>query len=176
MSNRDGNRRPRIDWDAAFAYFASDPTISFGKVGKQFGVSDVAVGKHAKRDNWNQRRAELLEQAANSALQRARRTREQRITKVLGLVDSAIDGFDTQLDAKIAEAKLSDLPALVKLTELLEGEATDRVDVTRVQPLIAAFVVKVAVLVPAERDGELSGVLDWFEGELRALEPGERAA
>lgn len=174
MSNRDGKAPHRIDWQAAEEFYLSlDPPRVLQRVVEKFAVSRVSVGRQAKQRKWREKAERLDAAAVAGVTRRIQRTREQRITKVLGLVDSAIDGFDAQLDAKIAEAKLSDLPALVKLTELLEGEATDRVDVTRVQPLIAAFVVKVAVLVPADRDGELSAVLDWFEGELRALEPGE---
>ena len=44
--------RNRIDWDAAFAYWASMPRAvrSFGKVAKRFDVSDTAVRKAAERD------------------------------------------------------------------------------------------------------------------------------
>ena len=35
--------RRRIDWIAAKAVFVQDPERSFGKVARQFGVSDTAV-------------------------------------------------------------------------------------------------------------------------------------
>jgi hypothetical protein len=41
-----------------------------------------------------------------------------------------------------------------------------------VQPLMVAFLVSVAELVPPERRGELEAKFDELEGELRALEPG----
>lgn len=177
MSNRDGKQRPRIDWDAAFAYFCSDPTVSYPKVSRQFSVSVTSVGKHARAEKWNERRAKLHEQAANGALQRVRRSREQRVQKVLELVDAAVDGFDARLDAKIAEAKLSDLPALVKLAELLEGEATDRVDIRKVQPVIVAFVTRVARHIPKPAQAAFAADLDWLEGELLSIDaPSSEAA
>jgi hypothetical protein len=167
VSKHDGKRRPRIDWDAAFAYFCSDPTTTFTGVARQFHVSHTAVCKHAKRDNWNDQRAKLLDQAANGALQRVRRTRQERIQKVLELVDTVVEGFT---DERLAEAKVSDVPALVKLAELLEGEATDRVDIRRVQPVIVAFVTRVARHVPKDAQTEFAADLDWLEGELLAIE------
>lgn len=118
--------RPRIDWSEAFAYFSSDGATTFAEVGAKFGVSDVSVGKHARKDNWLERRKALLDKAAERS---ALRTLDERNRRTLLLIDKARDHLSSD-DAD--DPKWSDLAPLVKLEQLIEGEATDRVSVAEV--------------------------------------------
>lgn len=171
MSNRDGKRRNgpgSIDWAAAEAFYLSlDPPRRLQRVVEKFAVSRVSVGKQAKARKWREKATEIDEHAARGTMQRIRRSRQERVQKVLELVDTVVEGFT---DDRLLEAKVSDLPALVKLAELLEGEATDRVDIRKVQPVIVAFVTRVAGCVSKDKQPEFAGHLDWLEGELLAIE------
>jgi hypothetical protein len=169
-----GGGRPRIDWAAAFAFFASSPTISFEEVGRQFGVSGVAVGKHAKAEQWNDRRAQLHGAVAARLIEEGvLKPLDARNRDTLLLIQQA----RTELrNGKGGDPKWSDLAPLVKIEQLLEGNATDRIDVRRVSAVIVAFIPRIASLVPRDRASELTVVLDEFEGELAALEAGGESA
>jgi hypothetical protein len=177
VSKPDGKRRNgpgSVDWETAEAFYLGlDPPRRLQRVVEKFSVSRVSVGKQAKARKWRDKAAEIDAQVAAGAMRRVRRSRAERVQKVLELVDSVVDGFT---DDRLLEAKVSDLPALVKLAELLEGEATDRVDIRKVQPVIVAFVTRVAGCVAKEKQPEFAGHLDWLEGELLAIEgPGDQA-
>jgi hypothetical protein len=157
--------RHRIDWVAAKIAFVSDPTRSFGKIARQFGVSDVAVGKHARAEGW-QAEAEAFEKIAGErALARAHKTREERVAQALRIVDGLLDEFEATLPQKAEDAKASDLPGIVKLAELLAGEATERVDPGQVQQVLAIVLRLGAQGLPREAfleqfDRAVAGVLE----------------
>lgn len=130
--------RRRFDHDAALAaYVQMGETRSFGRVARQFGVSDTAIRKVAKEGNWDETVADIDRGAREKALARVRRSREQRIGQTLRIVDGALMLAEQQLEAKVVELQLRDLPGLVKLAELLEGEATERLDAVQVQHVLA---------------------------------------
>jgi hypothetical protein len=170
VSNRDGKRRPRIDWDAAFAFFCSDPTASFPKVAAKFGVSDTAVRKHAKRDKWDEQRDEMHARAAatlSGTVLRSIQERQADTVRVAERLRAAALAEDANVDFELA---VKMLPVYSKLEQLFAGEATDRVDIRKVQPVIVAFVTRVARHVPESAKGDFAQDLDWLEGELLAIE------
>lgn len=126
--------RARIDWGAALAFFvALDPPRTRAAVARQFGVSEAAVRKHATDEGWDDVAAEADMQAAEHALAKAVKTREQRVSALLRITDRLIDYVDENLEAKAAEATFLDVERMAKLSELLLGEATDRVAASEVQ-------------------------------------------
>lgn len=128
--------RARIDWAAARAFYvALDHPRTFVAVARRFGVSDTAVRQHATAEGWAELAAGIDRQAGERALARAVKTREQRAEAILRLTDRLVDHFadDEQFVAKAAEASFLDVERMVKLTELLLGEATDRVATSEVQ-------------------------------------------
>lgn len=133
MSNRDGKpqRRTRIDWAAAKAFYvALGPTErTYAAVSRQFGVSDISVGKHARAEGWGEAASKADRDLAEKAAGRALRTLEERNKRTLLLIDKARDHLSSD-DAD--DPKWSDLAPLVKLEQLIEGEATDRVSVAEV--------------------------------------------
>jgi tRNA A37 N6-isopentenylltransferase MiaA len=167
----DQPRRPRIDWAAALAYFLALPPHqrTFASVAARFGVSDTAVRNHARKHGWDAAAAELDRQAAADAMRKARRTRAQRIEQALRLVDGTMDAFEEHLPAKAAEAKISDLPALVKLAELLEGEATDRIDVSQARALVNVVFQVAGRFVPADQREVFLQEMDAAVGGLLQL-------
>jgi hypothetical protein len=127
--SRQGGGRPKIDWAAAFAFYtALGPARSFVEVAEKFAVSDTAVRKHARAQNWAQRVRELDRQAAKEAEVRAARALEERRLRTLRTVDLARDQILERLEVGEEPARLADLPALVRLELLLEGEPTERLE------------------------------------------------
>jgi hypothetical protein len=113
----------------------------------------------------------------------------ERVAGVLGEVDDAVKrgaDVDVYLGRVERRSRLSaDMRGWAKegrnlLHELgltpagrrdLEAERTLMV-VHQLHPILVAFVVSLAELVPPERRGELDARFEELEGELRALEPG----
>ena len=164
-------RRQRTDWAAALAYWLALPVHerTYSRVATHFRVSPHAVGNHARKHRWEDAAAEVDRQAAAEAVRKARRSRSARIEQALRLVDGTMDFFEEKLPEKAADARLSDLPALVKLAELLEGEATDRVDLGQVRAVLVAVVQVAGRYVPAEARDAFLGELDQAVGGLLQL-------
>jgi hypothetical protein len=175
MSESENSGLSRIDWDQAFIYYAElGPSRSFGKVAKYFGVSDVAVGLHAREHFWRRRAAEIDQKARGEAEKRIVRERAKRLADTLTLIDKARSEVLAQLEKGDADVKISDLPALIKLELLLEGEATDRVEIVEVRQVIQQVFAVVGEIVirwvPAAERGEALAMIDRAAG-LVALDP-----
>lgn len=159
--------RRRFDHDAALAaYVALGPQRSFGKIARQFGVSDVTISKVARRDNWDAVAAKTDRDAATKALRAAVKSREDRNLEVLGFVDEYVQTAKKRLANSTLEVRAGDIPGLVKLAELLEGEATERVDVGQVQQvLVVVLNTALRFVPPSDREG----FLEAFDRDARAL-------
>lgn len=119
--------RSKIDWDEAFAFYAArGPTRTFGEVATKFGVSDTAVRRRAAQDEWSDRAETLDREAAQRAERAVVRDRAERIQDTIRLVDEARRRFEKQLEDPGFVVSGSDLVALVKLEQLLEGGPTER--------------------------------------------------
>lgn len=130
--------RPRsadFDHEAAFVYFAADVTRSQRDVAATFNVSEHTVSRVARAENWRERRADLHRRAAEKT---ALRSLEQRNRDTLRAVDKArLHLLSDQAD----DPKWSDLPGLVKLEQLIEGEATSRLEVAHVREFLRGVAV-----------------------------------
>jgi hypothetical protein len=164
--------RRRIDWAAARTVFVSDPTRSFAKVARRFGVSDVAVRNHAKREGWEDAARKFDRDVEDRALRAAVKTRDRHVLDATRARDLAFDLAIEGMVAKTLDVKLADLPAIGKYVELLTGEATDRVELGEVREFVSVLFVRVLPLIEPARRGELVALLHELEGEL----PGARGA
>lgn len=162
MANAVTPPRTRINWGAARArYVALDRhERTYARIAAEFGVSDVSVRKWARREGWAALAASEDAKSANTHLRHAVKTRDARVAATLRIVDGVLDSFVDDLDARAREAKLADLPALVRLAELLEGEATDRVELGEVQLVIQAVMAAAGRFVPRELRDEFLRELD----------------
>lgn len=124
----------RFDHDAARAFYVSlDPPRRYVDVAAKFGVSDTTIRKVARAEAWQDAAFKADEQAAEKALAGAVRTREQRVKAVLAITDRLVDHFIAEAAAKAAASSYLDLERMMKLAELVEGEATDRFSFAEVQ-------------------------------------------
>lgn len=176
VSNRDGKRRPRIDWDAAFNYFASDPTVSYPKVARKFSVSVTSVGKHARAEHWDERRTALLDEAADRANGKIVQSRAQQMVQNARIRQAAAQRLEKRLlgDGELDDAfVIRAYEAADKIGRLDAGEATDRVEVATVNRLLLGVYRVAGELVPAERRAELLERLDAETSGMLELGPGE---
>jgi hypothetical protein len=140
-----------VDWNEARDFWlALDPPRSYETVARQFGVSGTRVRFVAKRDNWAEPAARIDAEALARVQRRIVLSREQRVAKTLSIVDGALAHFDENLEERVREAKLADVPGLVKLAELLIGEATDRMSFAEVQEALGVVIDLAVEFLPAE--------------------------
>lgn len=131
--------RRGTNWaEARDFWLALDPPRSFGVVAKQFGISDTRVRVVARRDDWAAAAAEIDRRTLEQAKTRIVRSRAERVQKTLGIVDALLDRYDAELDK--LELRPGELDRIVKLAELLVGEATDRMEFSEVQDALGATV------------------------------------
>jgi hypothetical protein len=157
-SHSDG--RGHIDWEAAFQFYAElGPVRSFGKVSRRFGVSDVAVGLHARKNGWAERVQAIDAKVQKKVDALVVRDRAVRLADTIAVIDQARQEMLGKLRAGDADVKLADLPALIKLEMLIEGEATDRIETKDVQEVIhSVFVIAGQFVPPANRAAFLAAI------------------
>lgn len=126
--SRVGRIRPaRVDWDAAWAHFASSPQVTYGEVADKFGCNRTYIAKHARAHGWREERDRLMAEAAVMASDTIVKTLAERMQDTVKVADGlrsiAIEGMD-KIAPKDAAAMI---PAYAKLERLFEGESTDNV-------------------------------------------------
>lgn len=136
-----GAGRQRIDWDAAFTFYAGLGGLrSYRRVSQKFQVSRTAVRKAAARFDWDERVAKIDRETTQAVDARVTRSRADRVADTIRLVDDVLTPLLHDLELGQLEYRLADFPNLMKLAELLEGHATDRVAVSEAQALIVLIV------------------------------------
>jgi len=162
-------QRTRADWGAAKAFYVGLGPVerSYARVGREFRVSSVTVRKHAHREGWEQAALDADQSAAATALRAAFRNREANTSAVLKLRDLAVDASTTEIEGG-ASVRLADVAALVKVGELLLGEATDRtalMDQGEVQEALGVLMQLSLRFVPKESHGAfIAAVRDLLGG------------
>lgn len=152
-------KRRGTNWaEARDFWLALQPPRSFQTVADQYRVSRSRVRYVAVREGWEALAADVDARALENAKRRIVRSRADRVTKVLGIIDGLVDRYDDEL-AQL-ELKPADLDRVVKLGELLQGEATDRVEFGEVKDAFVRFGTRVLGWLPKEFH-------ERFLGELR---------
>lgn len=121
------------DWDAAFAlYYELGAERSYRKLAEELGCDITSVSRAASRDGWQDRLAAIEEKARASLDGRYVRDRAERVAATLRLIDTARDRFVRQLAYADFRLTGADMVGLIKLEQLLEGQATERVSIVDV--------------------------------------------
>jgi hypothetical protein len=116
--------RPAIDWEAAFAFYASLPAErrSYVAVANEFGVSARTVEAHGRRGSWKLRLRQIETEAAavvNASLGQAR---AEQVSKLVRLVDATYIAYAEKLRAGDVRLTAADLERLHKLWSQLHEE------------------------------------------------------
>jgi len=132
--------RRRFDYDAAFAlYIDQGHGRSYAQVARHVGVSEAAVRRVGNREGWSERLTKLEAQVAEKLEREAVRSIEQRQRQNILVANKCRDTVldpSVELDPSVA---LRVLPRLAHLEQLYAGEATNRVEVAEIRPLIDAY-------------------------------------
>lgn len=176
----------RTNWIAARAYYLALPVErrTFAEVARRFQVSDVRVGQVARSQGWAEEAGKLEERVERRALTMLVRNRAERLARTLEIYDRAADlalasiplTDKGEIDVKALgdsrpklEALFSSMPGLFKMAELAAGEATDRVAISELQPVLIAFAKIAVVHAPAERRGDVIRELEAASAGLVTL-------
>lgn len=174
------------NWDAARAYFLALPASkrTYAAVARRFDVSRERVGQVAKDAGWAKTAETIDARVERKAITQVVRNRAERLARTLDVFDRASDlalellpvkadgSVDTKAIAQMPRVDqiLEKIPGLFKMAELAAGEATDRVSIADVQPVLVAF-ARIAVFnAPAERRGDVMRELEGASSGLVALE------
>lgn len=180
-----------ISPSAAKAYWLALPegARTFQAVADRFHVDRSRISQIAKRDGWREAlEAQELETMVETEkevrrrISRLARSRADRISSVLELFDRANDLALSQLPlndkgeidlTKIGgvalDRILERMPGLFRMAELAAGEATDRVHVSEVQPVLLAF-ARIALLDRGEARERILGMLTAASSGLVEIE------
>lgn len=115
--------RPAIDWEQAFAFYASLPPErrSYATVATEFAVSPRTVETHGRRDRWRQRAGRIEAEAAAEVAKRLGHARADQLADVQKLIEASFITYAQQLRSGEVRLTASDLPRLVKLLHELWG-------------------------------------------------------
>ena len=153
--NAKPKQRTRVDWGAAkAAYVALGPTErTFAGIARELRVHAVTVRKYAHRDGWIEAADKADADAAAKSLSQGIKTREERNTQFLRIVDLANKRALEKLTLNELEVRLADLPALGKHAELILGEATDRVSFAELQEALGVVIALAIAELPRKAQG-----------------------
>lgn len=148
--------RAAIDWQAAFAFFASLPpeSRSYAAVATRFGVSQRTVETHGQRDGWRDRVAEIEADAARQAAERLGRARADQLIDFHRLIEASCVAYAKQLATGQVRVTASDLVGLIKISLQLWGEPTARVEVLSGSPEWATLRTRILEALAAHPDAQ----------------------
>lgn len=118
--------------ERAFAtYVAMDPTSrSLRVLSVQLGYPASTISRWSRDFQWQRRLPAADKKVNEKMLERAVRTNAERKAKNLEMVDQLADQLKALLDAGAIEIKSAqDAERIVKLVQLLTGEATEKTEV-----------------------------------------------
>ncbi|RDI73292.1 hypothetical protein Gocc_2892 [Gaiella occulta] len=167
-------QRTRVDWGRAKARYVTlgPDERSYARISREFAVSEVTVRKWAKRDGWLEAAADADNRAASEALRAAVRSLADRNTRTVLATDRLRDIVldpATEIDPNVA---VRALPRYAHLEQLIEGQATNRVEITDVQAIVSAVFVVAGRFVPSDRRDDFMRALDDALGGLVAVDQG----
>jgi hypothetical protein len=141
-------KRRGTDWTAARDFWlALPPPRSSQPVADEFRVSRTRVNFDRKRDGWDAIAAEIDAKALDQVKRRVLKSRTQRDEDLLGLYDKILDRAHELVDEP-GQVKLGDIPAFVRQVQLVQGEATDRIEQSEVQDGMRLLMEATAPFVP----------------------------
>jgi hypothetical protein len=125
-----------IDWEAAFSFFASQPPErrSYAAVAAEFGVSVRTVEAHGRRDGWRERMRSIEQEASLQADRELARARADQLADFRRLIEASCVAYARQLASGQVRVTASDLVGLIRVSLLLEGDASDRVELIASSP------------------------------------------
>jgi hypothetical protein len=142
MAVEDGSNRVKtaIDWQAAFAFYASLPPRSrtYAAVAAEFAVSPRTVESHGRIERWQARLREIEASAAREADLELVDRRVEELRKMGRLIDASLIEYANKL--RVGEVRMTpaDLERLHRLQQQLTDELATPFPTIRDEPYQSA--------------------------------------
>lgn len=175
------------NWQAAKAYYLALPPSrrTYAEVARRFKISPERVGQIGRSHGWVAEAEKTDERVERRAITTIVRNRAERLARTLELYDRASDltltmlplNADGSIDIKAIkempriDQMLEKIPGLFKMAELAAGEATDRVSIADVQPVLIAFARIAVVHASPEARADVVRELEAASSGLVQLDP-----
>ena len=117
--------RTKVDWIAAWSFYASDMSLTYKDVAGRFSVSVETVRRHGRKHGWEAKRAELAAQAAQQMEAKAIRSLGERQRETIKVADILRDKIIQNSEKIEVRDALTSLPAYAKLEQLYGGAPTE---------------------------------------------------
>ena len=116
--------RTAIDWEEAFAYYASLPAgeRSYEAVAKRFGVSVRTVETHGRSSRWKERLREIADKTAAQTADLLVQARVEEVQKIRRLIEASFIGYAERLRGGEMRMTPADLERLNRLSLALVDE------------------------------------------------------
>lgn len=113
--------RPAVDWEAAFAYYASLPATdrSYQAVADHYQLSVRTVETHGRQEQWKKRLHQLQTDAAARLNEELTGRLADSLTSSLQLVDATFTRYALQLQAGTVRVTPTDLARMVALQQTI---------------------------------------------------------
>src|SRR6266853_1352566 len=98
-SSGSGRGRPAVDWEQAFAYYASLPASerTYAAVADAFGISARTVERHGREERWQQRLVDIKAEVAASTNAAIAQTQVEQAMKTIRLIEATYIGYAEKL-------------------------------------------------------------------------------
>ena len=132
--------RPAIDWEQAFAYYASlqPDGRCYQAVADEFGVSVRTVEKHGRNEQWKQRLQAIKTQAAAEINRALGQARAEHLVDLAKLIEASLIGYAEKLRRGDVRMGPADLDRLHKLWRQLSDELNQPSEPASTDPAPAA--------------------------------------
>jgi hypothetical protein len=170
----------RIDWvEAEHFYLSLGPVRTYVAVADRYGLTEGAVRRQAGSRDWREKALVFDAEVAAKVRPAISDKRARRIANTLALVDGAVAQLLKAHEDGSLDVRLADIPNLVKLAELLEGEPTERVSLGDLRAFMFELRVRLVPIVGPERVEELAEAMTAAAAVVAsdlALSPGSSEA
>jgi hypothetical protein len=122
---------PSIDWDALEPHYRAG-TRSLKDLGKEFGCSDAAIIKHARKEGWTRNLRGKIQAKADAKVSAAAVAAETGKTKV---TESIRVEVESEVQARVRLSHRTDIQRGKRITNALMTELEEQANIKKKLPL-----------------------------------------
>lgn len=114
-------KRQRVDWDALKPHYCAGAR-PLREVGEEFGCSDVAIIKHAKKEGWTRNLAQKVKDKADAKVAAALVAQERAESPAAKLTEAVRVEVESEVQARVRLSHRSDVTRMRTLVMRLLDE------------------------------------------------------
>lgn len=167
--------RARVDWDALKPHYCAG-VRPLRELGDQFGCSDAAIVKHAKKEGWERNLAQKIKDKADAKLAAALVATERAGQPEAKLTEAVRVEVEAEVQARVRQSHRTDINRSKRIANKLL-EALEAVEITEApSEKLQASRKSAAALPPMVSLKEASGIFKQLVDAQKSLVTMEREA